>query len=243
MTRETSLGGAGETFPETVGSLIGQIRDGGSVGRKSALNRFFLLYWRPVYAFLRRRAFAVEDAKDLTQDFLIELLERGSLSNYDPGRGRLRAWLHGALDKFVASRRRANGTRHPAVFSLPPSRIAEIETSAFAADLRRFDAEEMFDRAFAHEVVARALRTLQRELQSEDRGAWYEALVAYDFPDPGERPSYESVAARLKLSAPEVRKHLEYARRRLDAALRRIVTEIAGSAEEVEEELKLLHRA
>ena len=69
---------------------------------RAALEELYRLYCYPVYAFIRRRGHGRQDAQDLTQDFFVHLLERGTLGRADSQRGRFRSFLLGALDYFLA---------------------------------------------------------------------------------------------------------------------------------------------
>ena len=69
---------------------------------RAALEELYRLYCYPVYAFIRRRGHGRQDAQDLTQDFFVHLLEKGTLGRADPQRGRFRSFLLGALDYFLA---------------------------------------------------------------------------------------------------------------------------------------------
>lgn len=56
----------------------------------------------PVYAFIRRRGHPRPRAQDLTQNFFVHLLEKGTLARADPDKGRFRTFLLGALAYFLA---------------------------------------------------------------------------------------------------------------------------------------------
>jgi RNA polymerase sigma factor (sigma-70 family) len=237
---DTEIGGSGEAFPETIGSLLGAARDPQALQHKAALNRFFLLYWRPVYACVRRRGVRVEDAKDLTQEFMVELLEHGMLSRYEPARGTFRAYLKGALRLFLAEHARAEGRRRDAsTWAIHPDNVAHFESAQFVADLGRFSAEEMFDRHLAQETVARCLRTLRRELESAGRRVHFDVYTAYDLtPASPAATTYRSVGEAFGLSEHAVTKALEYVRRRLDELLVQATSECASSPDEARESLQ-----
>src|SRR5262245_31307771 len=57
-------------------------------------------YWTPIYAFLRRRGYAAADAEDLTQSFLLLLIEKGFLKATAPEKGRFRSFLLMCLKRF-----------------------------------------------------------------------------------------------------------------------------------------------
>src|SRR5205809_1902082 len=69
---------------------------------RDALARLCQSYWYPLYAYVRRRGYSAHDAQDLTQAFFECLLERQSLANVDPSRGRFRSFILGAMNHFLA---------------------------------------------------------------------------------------------------------------------------------------------
>jgi DNA-directed RNA polymerase specialized sigma24 family protein len=64
-------------FPTTSWTLV--LRAAGPDARRSALEDLCAIYWRPVYAFVRRQVSDEEQAKDLTQAFFTRLLEKHDL--------------------------------------------------------------------------------------------------------------------------------------------------------------------
>ena len=62
-------------------------------GRESALAELCRLYWYPLYIFVRRRGCSPEAARDLTQRFLLHLLEHRALSRVDRLIGKFRSFL------------------------------------------------------------------------------------------------------------------------------------------------------
>ena len=75
----------------------------GTAEARAALEELYRLYCYPVYAFVRRRGRGRQDAQDLTQDFFMHLLQKGTLSRVDPRRGRFRNFLLGALQLYLAN--------------------------------------------------------------------------------------------------------------------------------------------
>jgi RNA polymerase sigma-70 factor (ECF subfamily) len=62
-----------------------------------ALEELCRTYWFPLYAYVRRRGHAKEDAEDLTQAFFARLLEKNFLANLAGEKGKFRAFLLAAL--------------------------------------------------------------------------------------------------------------------------------------------------
>ena len=59
-------------------------------------------YWYPLYAFVRRKGYAPEDAQDLVQGLFTELLRRGSFQGLDPALGRFRSFLMACCTRHIA---------------------------------------------------------------------------------------------------------------------------------------------
>src|SRR5947208_2878934 len=78
MVRETTMGGSGRGFGQTAWTLILKARD------KKELGALVERYWKPCYFYIRRKGHDVEDAKDLTQGFFSDFIERDALAG-QPG--------------------------------------------------------------------------------------------------------------------------------------------------------------
>jgi len=91
-------------FKTTRWSLILSCGEGveSTASAQKALTELCRTYWRPVFAFICRRGYAVPDAQDLTQDFFVMLLNGNLLCLADPKRGRFRSLLCTALKNFLA---------------------------------------------------------------------------------------------------------------------------------------------
>src|SRR6266478_9487045 len=79
---------------------------GESPAAREALEKLCRTYWRPIYAFVRRQGVGPEEAEDITQGFLAQLLERRKFGAVRKEKGRLRSFLLGALKYFLADEQR-----------------------------------------------------------------------------------------------------------------------------------------
>src|SRR5262245_25680427 len=70
---------------------------------RTALETLCRHYWKPLYAFVRRRGHGEHQAQDLTQEFFSRFLAANSLGTVAPGRGRFRTFLLAALKNFLAN--------------------------------------------------------------------------------------------------------------------------------------------
>jgi RNA polymerase sigma factor (sigma-70 family) len=101
MKNDTRILGPNHEFDTTSWSLIR------AVGEVHAFDTFARIYWKPLYFFVRQHGADNETAKDIVQEFLTTMLERGSLTKADPARGRFRTFLLAALTNFMKDRQKA----------------------------------------------------------------------------------------------------------------------------------------
>src|SRR5262245_4620568 len=95
----------GPAFTTTHWSVVLEAQ-GESPAAQEALEKLCRIYWRPIFAFLRRQGLSPEEAEDITQGFFAQLLERRKFSAIRKEKGRLRSFLLGALKYFLADDQR-----------------------------------------------------------------------------------------------------------------------------------------
>lgn len=228
MGRETSIGGARRDFAPTVWTVVLRARDRREFG--ALVER----YWKPVYFYIRRRGHGVEDAKDLTQSFFADLLERDALASVTRSKGRFRSFLLACLSHFLSDEydRRGAAKRARKLLSLD-FEAAELELAAAAPETP----EKAYRRQWAVEVVHRALGVLKDEM-----GPRFEALREY-LSEGGAAQGLKGVAERLGLTEGNVKVILHRARRRYRELLRREVARTVQDPREIDEELSELFAA
>ena len=89
-------------FNSTHWSVVLQAGDAASPQAGEALEELCRTYWYPLYAYVRRRGYAPEDAQDLTQAFFLHLLQGPFLTRADQTKGKFRSYLLGAFEHFLA---------------------------------------------------------------------------------------------------------------------------------------------
>jgi hypothetical protein len=92
---------AARQFPITSWTLVlsaGQRNDAHS---SDALALLCERYWYPLYAYIRRRGYTVEQAQDLTQEFFARVLEKSYFERADRHKGRFRTFLLSSLTCFL----------------------------------------------------------------------------------------------------------------------------------------------
>jgi RNA polymerase sigma-70 factor (ECF subfamily) len=133
----------------TSASLLRRVQEG--PGDQAAWGAFVERYGPRIYAWCRHWQLQETDAQDVTQDVLLQLVDKLRHFHYDRRRS-FRAWLktlvHHAWQDFLERRRRAGlGSGDPAVWE-------RLETAAARADLEQ-QLGEAFDREVLEEALAR----------------------------------------------------------------------------------------
>ena len=199
-------------------------------------------YWYPLYAYVRRRGYDAEDARDLTQAFFARLLERRGLASADPARGRFRSFLLTAMKNFLASewRRQAAGKRGggAAIVSIDAA-DAEQRYRSEPADTRT--PEALYERRWALAVLERAIGDLRRGYARRGETELFDALKAYLGVDAADVP-YGDISLRLGRSEAALRTALSRLRARWRTRVREFVAETVQDGRLVDDELRDLLR-
>ncbi len=225
-----------DAFPSTHWSLISGARDRGSSRCRESLEELARRYWRPVYAFVRRKwTLPHEDAKDVTQEFFAALCEKDMLDRLAPEHGKFRSFLMAVLDHFVVSkhRRESRLKRGGGVRVVPLDIEKGFEPAGDGSP------EEIFQIEWARSVLAEALRRLEIERRGSKTLPAYEILRLRDVDKPpGEDVSYKALAKRFGIAETQVTNILHEGRRRLRELVLELIRETVASEREAESEMK-----
>ena len=94
-------------FPETRWTIVQRARGSEpTVETRRALEEICKGYWLPIYAFVRRTGVRPVEAEELTQEFLVRMVEGEYLASVERKRGKLRTFLLACVKHFLASQRR-----------------------------------------------------------------------------------------------------------------------------------------
>ncbi len=232
---DTAIGGSNAEFPPTSWHLVRRAHDGGD--REDAIRRLCERYWKPTYVFLRKiRPLEPEDAKDLTQDFFLHLIEGRFLERFEPERGSLRKYLKGALRLFALQKhesesRQKRGGGEPR-FSLGP------ENAEVLPDPKAESPEEAFDRQWARSVLDQALGRLREDLLRSGQERRLQVFEAYARGP--QRRTQAEVAAEFGLQDWEVKEILSVCYQEIRENVLDAVRDYVGGEREATAELAWL---
>lgn len=242
-TEEEHIRASSPVFATTHWSVVLQAGGEPSSTAVAALEKLCRTYWFPLYAFVRRKGLAEEDAKDLTQQFFTLLLERNDFRAVDARRGKFRTFLLTAFTHFLANERdRAQAAKRgggKVIFSLDaisPEQFQCIEPSSDVTP------DKLFDQRWAVKLLEAAMARLETEMIAENRSAQFEELKKFlaDEPDAGD---YAIAAARLGSTNQGVAVAVHRMRLRFRQLVRAEVANTVSSPAELEEEMRHLRAA
>jgi RNA polymerase sigma-70 factor (ECF subfamily) len=206
------------------------------------MDRFCRAYWYPLYAYVRRRGFAAQDAEDLTQDFFHHLLASDWVSRADPSKGRFRTFLLCGIQNFLANewqrgQRIKRGGGRPAV----PLDALSAEQRYLIEPKEIATADKLFDRRWALTLVERALERLESELSATETSNRFTALREVLLGEPSDK-GYAALALQFKVSESTVKSWVRRFRLRYREILREEVQQTVSNLDDTEDELRYLMR-
>lgn len=210
---------------------------------RESLAELCAAYWYPLYAYVRSRGYGPEQARDLTQDFFVRVLEKGLLADADPSRGRFRSFLRTVCAHFLANRRDwEHARKRGGGRAIVPINAAEAEGRYALEMADGLTPERIFDRSWALTLLGRVLEQLGREYDEAGKKATFEALRGLLSGDP-DSSTYGAVAARLGTTEGAARVAAHRLRGRYGELLRREIASTLDEPAEIDDEIKDLFAA
>ena len=224
-------------FPDTRWSLILRLRTPESTeSADQALNELCLIYWQPLYAYLRRSGQDPEPAKDLVQGFLTHLLANRGFARVGPTDCRFRQFLLGTLRNYLISEaRKEAAVKRGGGTDLVPLDVELAEEVFQTQAAEPLSAEAAFDRQWAQTVWTRALHRLREERLARGNVQLFEALKPCLTDEP--RQNHAAGAAATGLSPAAVALAIHRLRRRLRELVLEELAQTVGAHADLNEEL------
>jgi RNA polymerase sigma factor (sigma-70 family) len=213
---------------------------GESPAAQEALEKLCRIYWRPLYAFVRRQGLSPEDAQDMIQEFFAGFLRRKNLKTVRREKGRLRSYLLVSIKRFLASERhRADGVkRYETGPRIPIDELLAYEGSDFElAETRSPD--QLYERRWALAMLEQVLARLEAEYQAASHGPLFDRLKDCLVGESG-RPLQAEIAAQFGMTENAVKQAFHRLRRRYRVLLREEIAHTVIAPGDVEDELRHL---
>lgn len=222
------------SFATTRWSVVLAAGGADTAAARDALATLCATYWYPLYAYARRRGADRHASEDLTQGFFAMLLARGSVAAADPERGRFRAFLLTAFQRFATNEReraaaQKRGGSAPALsidFDQGESRFTNEPSHEMTP-------EREFERRFALALLARVLDRVRAERPGDAD------LLPY-VGGAGDARPYAEIAAARGASEGAVKVAVHRLRARYRECLRAEIRETVAQDADVDDEIRHL---
>jgi RNA polymerase sigma factor (sigma-70 family) len=237
LTMNTLSMGRGD-FPTTRWTLVVAAADPSLDESRTALISLCEAYWYPLYAYVRRRGYSVEEAEDLTQEFFVRVLEGRYLDRVDREKGRFRSFLLTSLKFFLGDEwDRSRAAKRSSAAQLP------FELSSGEDRYRREPASEetpesIFERRWALSVLDNVVARLRAEFVQHGRLEHFDKLKAF-LMGQGDAP-YAALSRELETSEGALKVAVHRLRKRYRELIRLEISGTVADPAEVEPELRFL---
>lgn len=228
-------------FPTTHWSVLAKATLHGEADARAALELLCQRYWGPVHGFIRFHGLGDTEAQDLTQEFMLHVLQKSIFTRADRLQGRFRSFLLGSLARFLRDAavrknalKRGGDLPHFSVDVEGPGKDLEDPASLPAG-------VSAFDREWALTILETALDRLRCECAEPQSQSNFEVWKNF-LPGATESYSYEAAAARLGISLPALKSEIHRLRRRLRALVRSEVARTVSAPHEIDSEMAHLQR-
>lgn len=206
---------APRSFPATHWSLVQRAIETSDETASGALSEVCEAYWYPIYAFVRRKGYGVQDAEDLTQSFFARVLTKDILASADREKGRLRTFLLTCLRRFLSDeldKKYAQKRGATVTFSLD----TDLAEERYAAEPVSPDlsADRLFQRRWAITLLEFSLEKIAAEFSDSGKSELFAALRPYLGFGASTDESYDQVAARLGMPVGTLKSHVSRLRQR-----------------------------
>ena len=230
-------------FATTRWTLVRHATGHSAEGRR-ALSDLCEAYYEPVVAYLRKSGRDDDGARDLAHGFFEYLLAAPNLAGAEPGRGRFRNYLLGALKHFIlrenerASREKRGGGA--ATVSLDEG--TDTSPGIVIADGNALAPDEFFDRQWALALIERAVVALEKEHAEAGKARDFSLLKPWLTGD-AVRGGQAGVAQELGMSEGALKVAIHRLRRRFRDLVKSEVAQTIDSDDGVADEMNHLFAA
>jgi RNA polymerase sigma-70 factor (ECF subfamily) len=243
MSKQTSSPSA-PAFHTTRWTMVMRAR-GDTPAARAALGELCEAYWMPVYRFLMREGKSADEGRELTQEFIGQLLATSALDKVDSNKGRFRSYLLGAVKNFLAKKRRAEGRQKRggnAVIVSIDSDDSGVSPALEILDHGATPSDAYFDRHWALAVMERGLTVVEDSCHSSGKAKHFELLKPWLMGD-ADGSSQQETAVELGMTVGAVKVAIHRFRQKFAEAIRAEIAETVDTETEIQEELRYLIEA
>jgi len=241
----TEARGARHPFPTTSWMLIDRITRH-EADYQVLIGLLLQCYWKPVYYYLRRRGRSNEEAQDLTQGFLCEVvLNHHLVERADPAKGRFRSFLLHALNQYLINEKAKQSAR----MRIPRSRLVRLEAvdpNALPASILASHPDGFYHYAWVSALLDEVLAEVKQACCAKGlKTHWdiFNARVVQPIWNNRIPPTLDAICKKYGIADPGKASNMTITvKRRFRAVLREHICRTVGSDEYVDTEIDDLIR-
>jgi RNA polymerase sigma-70 factor (ECF subfamily) len=224
-------------FPTTHWTLLAKASLGGDAEHRCALEELCRNYWTPIARFIQSRGISETEAEDLTQEFMVHILDKSLFARADRFQGRFRSFLIGALIRFLgdkADQRKAlkrGGAVEHVSYDVATSLVEGA--GGLSSDLA---GSLLFDREWALTILENSLKRARAEYAAAGRERDFAVLQAF-LPGGADPPTYQATAEQLGISVPALKSEIHRLRHRFRTLVRAEVAQTVSAPHEIDVEM------
>jgi RNA polymerase sigma factor (sigma-70 family) len=240
LMRSTSTRTRLKWFETTQWSIVRNACASDGSRSRLALEQLCEKYWLPVYSYVRRKGYKVEDCQDLTQEFFARLVADNRIAKADQQKGRFRSFLLTSLNYFLSDEwdksralKRGGGIRNLSLHFDTGEALYELEP------VENMTPEQIYERRWALTLLETVLNRLRSEYDSGGKADLFQALTPCLVGERVNQP-YSELASTLGSTESAVKSTVYRLRRRYRELLRTEIGNTVTCPEEVDDELRYL---
>lgn len=227
-------------FPTTHWTLVEMVRSGSPQDAAKAMEALCRTYWYPVYVYLRRSGHSKQDAEDLTQRFFQLLIEDKVIQAARSETGKLRNYLLGVLIRQLSDHgRRQSALKRGGGQEFLSFEELNAEVRYAHEPVNSTNPEEIFDQAWAHELMEVVRQQLREHFVKMGREQTFDELVPF-LKLGEEAPCRQELARKLGTSDIYISMLIHRLRHKFRLLLQREVARTVLRPEDIESELNWL---
>ena len=241
LNDSSAAGGAGQ-FQTTQWTAVLLSAQSQAPAADTAREEICRRYWYPLYAFIRRRGYNGDDARDLTQGFFLSLFDRKAFRQVTPLKGKFRSFLLGSLKNYLSTEfHRENAIKRGRDIEFVPLDFGIAEDRYNKEHVESLTPEKIFDARWAMTLLNDASERLREEYRAARKETVFQALLPFlDLAGVSSGAGYESAAKKLNLTLGGARTLVHRFRKRYSEFLRKAVAQTVADPDQIDDEIRAL---
>lgn len=200
-------------------------------------------YWRPLFAFCRKKGYNWEAAEDLVQGFFTFFLEKKQLRRACPERGRFRTFLFTCFRHFLTNEwEKANAQKRGGNKSIVSIHKDNEDDLYIAEQDDSVTPEMVYEKTWALTLLRNVLNQLKEKYVEDGKGDLYDKIYTYLVSNT-EGWTLKELADELGMNQNTLRINIFRCRKKLQKILIHELMQTLDNPEDIEEEIGNLYRA